>query len=151
MIISSNRGLSLLTISILIASSGILISSCQTRATPPMIPNGINKPQVIASTDKQSYFSHEEITIHVINALLEDIEYDGSCSLSLCQQSEGDWICEMKECDGEEIILKAGDSIRFQGLPPDQVDVSLRYRFEYYVIPTRMLSVANSNIFTINK
>jgi hypothetical protein len=105
--------------------------------------------QLTVETDKRVYEVGEDIRITIRNGLSSPASYGGLCSLRACQYLEGDWLCEMKECYGATVVLKAGGSTEIRIQAKDLVGARLKYRFEYQMASEGTLHTASSNGFTV--
>jgi len=104
---------------------------------------------VTIQTDKNNYSSNEEVTITIHNGLSETIEYYGSCSLTICQSMDGEWICAIRDCFAPLDLLASGSSTEFNEVFTSSAEEVFRYQFEYFLPSAEALHTVYSNEFFV--
>jgi len=126
----------------------LLLAGCDS-PNSSVDPTKESPELVTIRTDQDRYSPNDEITIIIRNGMGEAIEYYGSCSLTLCQFTDGDWMCAVKDCSGPRVVLPSGETSRLV----DRIDSStggpLRYQFEYFVLSSDSLRTIQSNEFIV--
>ena len=107
--------------------------------------------QVTIRTDKEVYAAGGDILVTIENGSDSSIYYYGGCSIHLCQQAEGHWLCEMKECDAQTVELEAGSLVEMVFQRTGPVNTRLKYRFDYITVSEDDLYTVDSNEFTIGQ
>jgi hypothetical protein len=105
--------------------------------------------RVTVKTDKQEYVVGEDIEIVIINNLNNPIRYNGFCSMHLCQQIGEEWICEMKECYHETVVIESGTSVETITQVNTLAATRYKFRFEYQTMTGNTLYTIHSNDFTV--
>ena len=127
----------------------VTFSSCST-AAPANVPTEVDPAQsVTIKTDRSIYSSNQEIKVVITNSTSETVEYYGSCSLTLCQFTDGEWLCAIKDCDAPVVLLLPGSSTSFKEVLTGTTAETYRYQFEFLLPPTDSLLVIYSNEFTV--
>ena len=133
--------LSLLLIFLLFSCSFPNSSVLSTEESPAL---------VTIKTDKNSYSPNEEVKIIIHNGLGETIEYYGSCSLTMCQSIDGDWVCAIRDCFAPLDLLTSGSSTKFNEIFTSSAGEVFRYQFEYFLPSAELLYTVYSNEFVVN-
>ncbi len=104
---------------------------------------------VTIKTNRDHYSYNDAITIIITNDFSETVEYYGSCSLTLCQFTDGDWICQVKDCNAPKDLLPPGSTARLTDYIAGSSSDPFRYQFEYFLPSLNSLFVVYSNEFSI--
>jgi hypothetical protein len=112
-------------------------------------------PQVVIKTDKDLYRQGESLLISIENHSSSPLQFIEFCSLHLCIQAGGDWICEEHECDGPMIRLESGSKLEFLEearslLPDNNAELISRYKLDYQLVSEDPYYFAYSNEFSIH-
>jgi len=123
--------------------------SCNSPDSSPL-PTEINPAEfVTVKTDRDEYSSNEEIKIFITNGFSEAVEYYGSCSLTLCQFLDGEWMCQVKDCNAPKVLIPPESTSELIDNIAGSTNAPFRYQFEYFVPSLDSLFVVYSNDFFV--
>lgn len=129
----------------------LIFSSCSAREPQQRnVPTKATQALVTVKTDRVHYSPNEGITILIKNGHNAVVEYYGTCSLSLCELTDNEWMCAMKDCVAPMDILQPGDLTELTDNATGSMRGTFRYHFEYTVASSDSFLVAYSNEFTVS-
>ncbi len=111
-------------------------------------------PPIRVETDRSTYVDGESIIVTIANNSAQPMRFVKGCSLNLCYESGGDWICAERECEGSMTVVEPYNRLDIvkeaQSFDASRAtDVRSRYKLDYYIGPERTYSFTHSNPFTV--
>ena len=111
-------------------------------------------PEIMVETDRDSYVDGESVLVTIANDSAQPIRFVDGCSLNLCYESDGDWICAERECEGPMTAVEPGSFVDIvkeaqASDPSEAADLTSRYKLDYYSAPDIAFHFTHSNVFTV--
>lgn len=104
---------------------------------------------VTLTTNSDEYQLGDDIVITMSNNDREPIYYNGLCSLNHCEENNGQWKCEMLDCQAPQEVLSPGEEREYKIRVLGLLAGNIKYKLDYSTAILEKDGVVYSNTFFV--